>query len=45
MTKILEETAKLGYTQRPWEDEDRLLRRIVRENSELVTNEFMKVNC
>lgn len=40
--RFLEETAKLGYTQRPWEDEDRLLRRIVRENSELVTNEFMK---
>jgi hypothetical protein len=38
-----EETLKLGYHQRPWEDADRLLGRIARHHAGVVDAEMLKV--
>lgn len=40
---FLDETLKLGYTQRPWEDTDHLVKRISKDNRSVVEGELLKV--
>lgn len=40
--RLLHETLKLGYTQRPWEDTDHLVKRISKDNRSVVEGELLK---
>ncbi|KAH7715813.1 Protein Y41D4B.11 [Aphelenchoides avenae] len=40
--KVLYETYKMGYEQRPWEDEDRLIARINRDANKDITDQIIK---